>query len=195
MNTLRIQFVPTSSQPPGSPGTGASAGAAAPLTVEPRVLVDGIDLGEGASYVFDWLYLVAQGLQPGEFDLFTCSCSVPGCAGIHESCVLRVEAEQVIWEVPETAYGRMLRPRVVAHGAPLRFVFEPRAYLQALEDSVVHFEALQRAHPLLQMGGLIDYDEPQEGDMPVPLRPVRELLEDIRRWQASMLETSAGGTD
>ncbi len=189
MNTLRIHFAPCPA------GTSSAQGPAAAPAFEPRVLVDGIDLGEGAGYVFDWLWLVAQGSREGEFDLFTCSCGVPGCAGIHTACRLSAQTGQVIWELPEQAYGALLRPRVLPQGAPLRFVFDEAAYLRALEASIVEFEALQAAHPMLQLGGFIDFDEPLEGEAPVPMRPVRELLQQARDWQAEVATLPCGGTD
>ena len=186
MNTLRIHFAQHLDE---------SVPQRPVLTVEARVLVDGIDLGEGAGYVFDWLWLVAQGAEGGEFDLFTCSCGVPGCAGIHESCVLHAEVDRITWALPETAYAALLRPRVVPQGAPLRFVFEREAYLQALEASLVEFESLQAAHPWMRMGGFVDYDEPLADVAPATLPPVRSMLTELLKWRASLSDASCGGTD
>lgn len=44
----------------------------------------------------------ASGFNFAEFDLFTCSCGVPGCAGFHYQVIQNKTDKSVVWTFPET---------------------------------------------------------------------------------------------
>jgi hypothetical protein len=108
--------------------------------LEARPLADGIPLHKG--YVFDIAPLIGYGLRDVDTDLYTCSCGVAGCAGIHEEVELRVDAESVSWTFPEDPFRKGLAGELFPADAPLTLHFDKAQYQRALESAEAQLLAL-----------------------------------------------------
>ena len=92
--------------------------------------------------VFDAVSVLAHGIEPSEFDPYTCSCGVAGCAGIHFEVALQADADEVRWVLPEDPYRNLLNPALRTEGQPLVVRFERTQYLEALADLQARILAL-----------------------------------------------------
>lgn len=110
--------------------------------------IDGAEpLTSRAARPFDALELMALGHLCGEVDLYTCSCGISGCAGLHEPVQLEVGAKTVTWTFPQEGYAAQLAPHLRdAAGAPLPVTFDKRQYLRALAALEYELRALARKH-------------------------------------------------
>ena len=101
--------------------------------VSPSLMVDGMALQRtGANPLVNTYEMIVRATTSGEFDLFTCSCGVAGCAGYQSEVEVIEQAETFTWVIPLEGYGRVLNPELLeglAPGEPLRLVFEREAYL------------------------------------------------------------------
>jgi hypothetical protein len=108
------------------------------FSVQP--LVDGARLHDpGKSHVFDALSVVSAGLGGGSCDIFTCSCGVAGCAGIHEDVRIEVFGDEVSWVFPERPFRNSFSLRFQgAH--EFEVVFDKAQYAQELSRLVRSLE-------------------------------------------------------
>ncbi len=126
--------------------TEAERAAQPYLAVSVRPVVDGVEPTTG--YVFDIVSLLARGTEPSEFDPYTCSCGVAGCAGIFDCVKLDSDADTVSWTFPEEPFRKQLTPPLFETGRPLRLVFGRAQYEQALADVQQRLLALEAEQPL-----------------------------------------------
>lgn len=132
------------------------------LGVTVRPLVDGVELLE-TRFIFDIGSVIARGAEPSEFDPFTCSCGVAGCAGIHEEVELTASDSEVHWTFPESCFRAVLNPEVFASDEPLVAKFDKRQYLQALADveaEIVQLEASRGLPVVLPLDSYPELSEP-----------------------------------
>lgn len=108
--------------------------------VEPRPYIDGKPLVP-QDYVFDARAVLVPGVDDADRYLYTCSCGVPGCAGIFDEVAIRATSKHVTWTFPGEPFSSRLHPRVPRAG-PLRVRFSRAQYTQALRELV---QALQAA--------------------------------------------------
>lgn len=126
--------------------TDADRAARPYLEVEVRPLVNGVSPLSG--YVFDIVSLLAHGVEPSEFDPYTCSCGVAGCAGIHECVTLDSDHDIVSWSFPEEPFRKRLAASLFDEGRPLQLVFRRQQYEQALADVEQRLLALEAEQEL-----------------------------------------------
>ena len=110
--------------------------------VQPYLHIDAWPLADGHSlltsrsgYVFDLLAVLSHGLEASELDVFTCSCGVAGCAGIHETVQLQVDENEVRWVFPEEPFRVGFNTDLIASGEPLVLCFDRAQYEEALADA------------------------------------------------------------
>lgn len=103
------------------------------LAVSVTPLLDGEPLGDD---VFDAARLLAAGTRPHALDIFTCSCGVAGCVGIHDKAELQVSSDQVSWQFPEEPFRERIQPSRAPKdsSAPLHYVFARPQYEQAMSQ-------------------------------------------------------------
>jgi hypothetical protein len=140
--------------------------------LEARPLVDGTPLLDG--YVFDVAPLIGYGLRDVETDLYTCSCGVAGCAGIHENVQLRVDRDSVAWTFPEEPFRKEMCAELFPADAPLTVRFERKQYKQALRDVEAELLALAAdgGAPVVLAAG---------SAYPDLSTPLKKVLKNIRR--------------
>lgn len=105
-----------------------------------EILVDNEPLVDFARY---WLAVDLHQLAlslggDGEYYVITCVCGAAGCAGIWRGIEVHHDAGRVHWTV------RGLEP-------VRTFVFDGRAYLEAIEEGLRHFEQLRVQHQRLDV--------------------------------------------
>jgi len=104
-------------------------------TAEAVPLVNGLPMLEGPlSYVFDTASLICRGLEPSEFNPYTCGCGVAECAGIWDAVRLEADESQVRWILPEAPYREKLNPALHVAGEPLVLTFSRDQYAAALAE-------------------------------------------------------------
>lgn len=142
-------------------------------------------------WVFDTMgVLVRQ--DPGYylFDMFTCTCGIAGCAGIHDEVHVRVQNDVVQWQFPRLE--PFLAAFVPAHFASadnaLVWTFETQYYqqsLKALMDLLRNMEAEHSDIPLQLW--------PEDG---VPNTKAREKLDaQLTKSQAWFMDSTAQTKD
>ena len=142
----------------------ALEGGVATLVI-PNLLVDGEPVVKDAySTPLDITHLLARQADDGEFDLYTCSCGVAGCAGFTELVRLTGEDAAVRLSLPEVGYGQARD-----------YVFDRVQYLEALADVRARLLALAAARPVQ-----LPYDDYGPGLADV--RPLQELLQGAQDW-------------
>jgi hypothetical protein len=114
-----------------------------------RPLIDGQSPYQEADreHVFSAMDILIQGRQPGALDIFTCSCGVAGCAGIHYDCHLESDAETVRWKFPESPFRKCLSQALRPAGEPIVVEFDRGQYEQALAELERDLETLTEGRP------------------------------------------------
>lgn len=122
----------------------AEFGEGAYLAIAVRARVDGQSPygAEDRENVFDAVSVLVQGTRAGELDIYTCTCGVAGCAGIHEEVVVEVDDAQVRWRFPEDPFRKRLSLALLPEGEPLVLAFDRAQYSAALADLTQRIEAL-----------------------------------------------------
>lgn len=143
--------------------------------------LDGQPLGHDQLFGLKDVLLLED--QPGQLDVFTCSCGAAGCAGFHDTVEVLLAAEdtQVIWTFPEEGYRAALNPALFPAEAPLQVCFDRahyRAVLADLESRLLETESHDPT-PLL----LHDADSRNADARPLAERLAAER-ESYQQWQA-----------
>lgn len=99
----------------------------------PQVHVNGRPLFSDELPVVDTLGLLVCSGQGGGFDLLTCTCGVPGCAGFHEEVEVLADAHSVRWRIPAQGYSGALHESF--GGGPWTLEFERQAFEQAIAQA------------------------------------------------------------
>jgi hypothetical protein len=60
-----------------------------------RIWIDGVQFGKA---LIDVKALQKSAITPGEYDIQTCGCGEPGCAGFWEPIVVKHDGEVIAWE-------------------------------------------------------------------------------------------------
>lgn len=98
--------------------------------IEVHPVIDGVPFTVGS---FDAATVIALGLREYEFDLFTCSCGVAGCAGFNDPVHLTLTDTLVRWHIPSDPYRqRMAAELLPPDETPVVFSFDQAAYRAAL---------------------------------------------------------------
>lgn len=86
-----------------------------------------------------------------EVDVYTCSCGVAGCAGLHDGVTIRTQSEVVTWTFPlETYQNKLQAPFNSAEGESLVLTFNRVQYLDTLVQMEQALTAASSQHsPLL----------------------------------------------
>lgn len=119
---------------------GAQGAGKAYRSVEARPSVDGMPLHDG--YVFDVSPLIGYGLRNASTDLYTCSCGIAGCAGIHDEVELQVSDDAMVWLFPEVPFRKTLPAALFPANQPLAVRFDREQYRQALQSLEAQLLAL-----------------------------------------------------
>lgn len=101
-------------------------------SVDVRLLVNGKQ--PTTQYTFDILNVIGYGARSCDIDLYTCSCGVAGCAGIHDAVQVLAEGEVVTWLFPEKPFRTQFDPALFPAEQPLLVRFARTQYLQAIAD-------------------------------------------------------------
>lgn len=143
---------------------------AAYLFAEVVMRINGDTIQEvDSGLVFDANALLVCKDADSEFDLFTCSCGVAGCAGINESIEQRVVDGVVIWAWPKDLAGDLN----IDVTKPLVFdLAQYRAAIDALEASLFAKDAEVREPVVLDV----------TGHFSLPDKPLADRLEASRKW-------------
>lgn len=102
------------------------------VSVNVRLLVNGKEPTK--THTFDARTVVAYGARSCHVDLYTCSCGVAGCAGIHDDVAIVANADTVTWTFPEDPFRAQFDAELFPADRPLQVQFDTRQYLQALAD-------------------------------------------------------------
>lgn len=134
-------------------------------------------------WVFDTMsLLVRKSIGYYLFDVFTCSCGIAGCAGIHDEVHLRVGRDEVQLQFPRVdPFLKRFVPKYFPDAdAPLIWTFDAQSYHQALDDLVVQLEAIEVANPGIPV------DLWADDGMPVrkPIEPVAVQVANAKKWHA-----------
>lgn len=162
------------------------------LAVDVRPLADGQSLYAGErSDVFDAIEMLLQEAEPcEELDIFTCTCGVAGCAGIHESCRLEVSDHDVSWAFPEDPFRQRLNQALFPMGQPLRVTFGKLHYEAALAELVAQLEQLRRESnlPVAVMPCLEPSDESLDTPLTEFLERCRARYADHEAWSDTVAQ-------
>lgn len=120
---------------------------------------------------FDALAVLQRRDDRGEFDLYTCSCGVAGCAGIFEPVRLLSENGDVTWALPEEPYRTALD--AAQEGLPLALSFKRRQYLAALDGLEVELLQLAESNAGMRVAPFSGYGTEM---------PLKQILRDGRDW-------------
>ena len=85
------------------------------------------------------LFELAKSCQlDGEFDIFTCSCGVAGCAGIFEGITVTHSPDEITWVCPDPIAVRIgSSDDVEGHVKDTRrFRFDPVQYVEAINSGL-----------------------------------------------------------
>jgi len=119
------------------------------LGIDALPLFDGKPVLPGRNgYVFDIISVLARGVEPSEFDPYTCSCGAAGCAGIFDNVVLESDDEEVRWIFPEKPFRAEFNPDLVVAGEPLVFRFDRIQYETVLAETEAALIAMAEASTL-----------------------------------------------
>ncbi len=114
-----------------------------------RALVDGASpfTSSSSEPVFDAHEVLIAGLRGGELDIYTCTCGVAGCAGIHWECHIDIQETTVSWSFPKAYYdARLLAGLGQERGDYRMVVFEREQYAAALAELTQQLDTLAEAH-------------------------------------------------
>jgi hypothetical protein len=151
------------------------------LGLDALPLFDGKPVLPGRNgYVFDIISVLARGVEPSEFDPYTCSCGAAGCAGIFENVVLESDDEEVRWIFPEEPFRAQLNPELTVAGEPLVFRFDRAQYAAALADTEAALIAQAEASTLPVL--IATEREPASGSA------LREVLAEAREYTLDYIE-------
>jgi hypothetical protein len=127
-----------------------------------KALVDGNEpLRSTESQPFDALTAILYGVRSGECFLYTCSCGVPGCAGLHEGVLVSIADAQVTWAFPSITYRKKLQPPFVSETLEsVVLTFQSEQYFEAFKNLTARLHALAADNPHLQLS----FDEQGYGD-------------------------------
>ena len=145
-------------------------------------LVDDVEpLTSRSERPFDALHCALYGMLPEDHDLWTCSCGIAGCAGLHDGVEIALTDDHVQWQFPLATYrkkfseafvGRFPVPPVPEGTLAeddkqiLTLSFSRPQYEQALEELRGRLIALKSEHPLLQLLPSTFYEHPEESALP-----------------------------
>jgi len=132
------------------------------LALDAWPLVNGLPpIARPNGYVFDIVSVLARGLEPSEFDPYTCSCGAAGCVGIHQNVVLESDEHEVRWVFPEKPFRAEFDAALSTVGEPLVLRFGRAQYEAALAE--VEGQLLARAEAS-QLPVVVGLDrEPENG--------------------------------
>jgi|GEM_PF-3714356 len=106
--------------------------------------VNGTDPVARAGFPIDILALYNSMREAGEHFIWTCSCGVPGCAGITTGVYVSHTPEAVIWQVPKVPFERASRfefPKAPYVAAVTAALTEYIRYVKAYSAAGLAFEA------------------------------------------------------
>ena len=135
------------------------------------------------NWVFDTVALLTRrSIGCHAFDLFTCTCGVAGCAGIHDELYLRVSEKDVELQIPrEDPFIKLLVPKYFESiDQPFIWTFETREYQQACDNLIEQLQALEVANSDTPISLWLD-DERSSKD---PVKAVAIQLANARKWFA-----------
>jgi hypothetical protein len=140
-----------------------SASETAPLALV-RAFIDGVEpLVSRIERPFDAGLAILFATHAGEHDLYTCSCGVAGCAGLHEGVHVTLLEDTVQWAFPLGTYRARLHPSFLSEREDsLVVTFDKGQYLSALTDLEATLQALAKIHQHLQLAPSEPYDPPAE---------------------------------
>lgn len=145
-------------------------------------------------WVFDTTaLLVHQEIGYHLFDLFTCTCGVAGCVGIHDELHLRVGKDEVQLQIPRVEpFLKRLSPKYFPNAeAPWILTFDAQEYKKALEDLVVQVQAIEAANPGIPVSFW------PEDEMPArkPTESIAVQVANLHKWRAENLARIAARQD
>lgn len=120
----------------------ADGDSSGPSLVTPLIEVNGQPLFGVAVPVVDALDVLVCSGHNGRFNLLTCSCGNPGCAGIHEEVLVQADTRGVRWNVPAPGYQEAMASSFGA--GPWSFFFEPQAFAGALAKAKAELLEIER---------------------------------------------------
>ena len=159
--------------------------AVAPLpyfVVTVRPVCDGLPLAESGD-VFDVITLLCHGAVSAEFDLYTCSCGVAGCAGIFEQVQLVIDGDTASWTFPEEPFRKYLNVALCPADEPLTVLFSRAQYEQALIALEADLLALDETNTLPLMF--------PPGDPPEDERTFATMMALVRKRSAAWKQEQA----
>lgn len=109
--------------------------------------VDGRSPFQSGGDLFDALEVLAQGTEPGELFIYTCSCGVSECAGIWDETRLESDACCVRWRLPRDPFDERLDARWPREGGEVVIEFERTQYEKSLAGLLERLEALASQYP------------------------------------------------
>lgn len=151
-------------------------------SVEARPVVDGLPLLP-TGYLFDTLAVLSYGRKTCATDLFTCSCGVAGCAGIHEEVEIVRTVRDVSWTFPEDPFRTRLEPRLFPAGEFLTVRFARGQYDAALR-------ALERELEVMGADGGLPVVIPPDSSPDLSLS-VRTQIQNAKKFAAQYLKRLA----
>lgn len=148
---------------------------------------------------FDPLAAILYGDEDGELDLYTCSCGVAGCAGLHEGVRVSLDDKQVHWAFPPNTYRSRLHG---VHGAfapenpqPAVISFNKAQYLGALGGLKAELVRLAQVHPHMQIAPCDGYGDPKGNAFEVVFPRCVEIATKTKAARRMYLELFGDKTD
>lgn len=118
-----------------------------------RLLINGLEpVTSGSGRPFNARDVLLYGRWADDLELYTCSCGVPGCAGIHDAVRVTRTESQVLWALPLSTYRKLLNGAdALDENEYALFTFDRTQYEAALESLEGELLAIAQARPMLQV--------------------------------------------
>lgn len=147
-------------------------------------VIDGVAIE--TPWIFDTLRILAlrrNGLH--ELDMFTCSCGVAGCIGIHDSTYIDVDKNLVQWRFPRKApfLGSFNSKYFVDATLPFVWTFQRTAYLDSLDALQDQLQLLEDQYKHVSLRLTSDPEE----DVPESIiQAIATEKNHLRRWSRDL---------
>lgn len=113
------------------------------------------------------------------FDLLTCECGVPGCAGFHDQIKQKVTLEEVVWEFPSENYYNT--KKLSYHFDKMHFMQE----FKKLSNEVFSLEEKSFYHPSQLSDDMFISPEDQSSDEQVTILSLSKSVEIYKSYYLS----------
>lgn len=180
-DTLQWSIVPLSQDVHGEDAQGHDAVVGKSLYAAVTPIINGQAIE--TNWVFDTVALmVRQDIGYHVFDLFTCTCGVAGCAGIHDEIHLRVGLEEVQLQIPrvEPFIKRFVPKYFPSISEPFIWTFDAKTYHQSCADLIKQIQAIEASNPMTPVELWPDDERPSK----TPIESVAIQLANAHKWSS-----------